>query len=169
LVAILVGSRGPIAGQKLHAAKGAADKRQRRDFMPEQPPAYRPSEPDWKPIFGRDKHAAADAHAEWEWTVLELDHRGMLTKTDAATVVDYCLCHARVLQCERRLSSRGFVVPGANGPVKNPVAQLLTQWRTQLQKHRDSLGLSPMARRRLGREEEPPPDDDSDLDETPEV
>jgi P27 family predicted phage terminase small subunit len=168
-VAIRVGSRGPIARPKLHAVKGAADKRRRLDFIPEEPPAYRPSEPDWRSLFGRDEHAAEDAHAEWDLTVLELDRRGMLTKTDATTVIDYCLCHARVLQCERRLSSRGFIVTGANGPVKNPVAQLLTQWRTQLQKHRDSLGLSPMARRRLGREEEAPPDDESDLNQAPEV
>lgn len=160
-----MGSRGPAKKPALHAIKGGRDARHEPEFVPEQIPPYRPMEPEWKMIFGRDKRAVADAHAEWALTVLELDARGVLTKTDATTVVDYCLCHARVLQCERRLSNKGFVLPGPNGPVKNPVAMLLNQWRQSLQRHRADLGLSPMARMRLGREEEPPPDDDSDLDE----
>jgi P27 family predicted phage terminase small subunit len=165
-----VGSRGPAKKGHLHAVKGAADKRERDNFTPEAPPAYDPAEPDWKRLVGgRDKRLIEDAHDEWELTVKELERRGMLTRTDATSVVDYCICHARVLQCERRLSNKGFVVQGANGPVKNPVAQLLNQWRGSLQKHRDSLGLSPMARLRLGREEEVPPDDDSDLNEPPPV
>jgi P27 family predicted phage terminase small subunit len=164
-----MGSGGVPKKARLHAVKGAADQGHRRDFTPEQPPAYNPNEPNWKPMFGRDNRAVADAHAEWELTVMELERRGMLTKTDVTTVIDYCICHARVLQCERRLSNKGFVVPGPNGPVKNPVAMLLNQWRQSLQRHRTDLGLSPMARMRLGREEEPPPDDDSDLDGEPEV
>ena len=163
-----MGSRGPVKTINLHAINGGADKRP--NHVPEQPPAYNPGEPDWKSIFGgRDRRASTDAHAEWELTVMELERRGMLTRTDATTVIDYCICHARVLQCERRLSSKGFVVPGPNGPVKNPVAMLLNQWRQNLQRHRADLGLSPMARMRLGREEEPVPDDDSDLDDTPPV
>lgn len=165
-----MGSRGVARTAHLHSVKGAADKRQRDTFIPEAPPEYHPDEPDWAAKIGRrDKQLLTDAHDEWELTVRELERRGMLTRTDATTVVDYCLCHARVLQCERRLSSKGFIVHGANGPVKNPVAQLLSQWRQALQRHRADLGLSPMARMRLGREEERPPDDDSDLNEAPEV
>lgn len=163
-----MGSRGPTK-QRLGVIKGGQDPGHQKTKMPGAPPAYRPIEPEWKSVFGRDKRASEDAHAEWELTVLELDRRGMLTKTDATTVVDYCICHARVLQCERRLSNKGFVVPGPNGPVKNPVAMLLNQWRQNLQRHRADLGLSPMARMRLGREEELPPDDESDLNEAPPV
>lgn len=164
-----MGSRGPIKQGKLHEAKGAADQGQRRDFVREEPPSYSPIEPGWKSIFGRDKKAVEDAHDEWALTVCELDRRGLLTQTDASTVVDYCLCHARVLQCERRLSNKGFVLPGANGPVKNPVAMLLNQWRRSLDGHRKELGLSPASRRRLNVEEPEPPDDDSDLNEAPPV
>jgi P27 family predicted phage terminase small subunit len=165
-----MGSRGPLKKTKLTVVKGAPDKRARDAFHPECPPAYRPQEPDWHRILGpQSKRLVADAHAEWELTVTELERRGMIARTDASTVVDYCLCHARVLQCERRLSREGFVIAGDRGPVKNPVAQLLGQWRSSLQKHRDSLGLSPLAMRRLDREEEAPPDDESDLDEAPEV
>jgi P27 family predicted phage terminase small subunit len=128
-----------------------------------------PEEPEWKRVFGRDRRAAEDAHAEWERTVLDLHRRGIITRSDATTVGDYCICHARVLQCERRLSNKGFTLPGPNGPVKNPVAMLLNQWRQGLQRHRSELGLSPMARLRLGFEEEEPPDDDSDLNEKPPV
>ena len=165
-----MGSGGFPKKANLKVMKGAGDTHARDVYVPEKLVPYRPAEPDWKRLIGgRDKRLFEDAHDEWELTVRELDERGVLTKTDATTVVDYCICHARVLQCERRLSNKGFVVPGANGPVKNPVAMLLNQWRQSLQRHRTDLGLSPMARLRLGREEETPPDDDSDLNEEPEV
>jgi len=167
-----MGSRGPAKKpSSLRVVKGGQDPSHRPAFVPESPPEYHPGEPDWRHIFGgrNTKRLVEDAHAEWELTVMELERRGMLTKTDATGVVDYCLCHARVLQCERQLSCRGFVVEGANGPVKNPVAMLLNQWRQSLQRHRSDLGLSPMARMRLGREEPLPPDDDSDLDGNPPV
>lgn len=135
--------------------------------MPQTQPAYLPEEPDWHELL-RNRRQEALAHAEWELTIMELFRQGVLTRLDASTAIDYCLCHARVFDCERRLSNR-YTVRGANGTVKNPVAQLLSQWRTSLQKHRDSLGLSPMARLRLGLEEEKPPDGDDDLNEPPPV
>lgn len=147
--------------------KGAGDKRSRNDFIPRAQPAYLPDEPDWHELL-RNKRQEALAHSEWELTVTELFRQGVLARTDASVAIDYCLCHARVLDCERRISNK-YTIRGANGTVKNPVAQLLSQWRAQLQKHRDSLGLSPMARLRLGKEEEVPPDDDSDLNEAPPV
>lgn len=165
-----MGLHGPVKKPRLDVVKGAKDKNIRKMYMPEQPPAYIPAEPDWASLLGsRSRRLIADAHAEWELTVGELQRRGILTRTDVSTVIDYCVCHARVLQCERRLSREGFIVPGANGPVKNPVAQLLAQWRQSLQRHRTDLGLSPMGRARLGREEQPPPTDDSDLDGEPPV
>ena len=167
---MVMGSRGPLKKAKLSVVKGAPDKRARDNFRPESPPAYSPQEPDWKRLLGpQSKRLIADAHDEWELTVTELERRGMISRTDASTVVDYCLCHARVLQCERRLSREGFVISGDRGPVKNPVAQLLGQWRSSLQKHREALGLSPLAIRRLDTEEHEPPDDDSDLNEAPPV
>lgn len=164
-----MGSRGFPKKPRLELLKGAADKQQRHNFTPERPPAYAPTEPDWRTFFGRDRRAAEDAHAEWELTVTELVRRGMVTATDATTVVDYVLCHTRVLQCERRLSARGMVVQGPNGPCRNPAALLLFSYRGTLARLRTELGLTPAARMRLGREEPEVPDDDSDLDEVPPV
>lgn len=165
-----MGSRGPIKKPALHAVKGAADQGSRKDFRPEEPPAYSPREPDWASILGnRDKRAVADAQAEWLLTVTELDRRSLLVRTDASTVVDYVLCHARVLQLERRLSSKGFLVMTPKGPVKNPITMTLNQYRQALQSHRIALGLSPAARKRLNVEEPEVPDDESDLDEAPPV
>lgn len=164
---LLMGSRGFPKTTHLHVATGAPDKRQRGDFSPKPAAAFLPTEPDWHALL-RNKRQEQDAHAEWELTVSELFRTGVLTRTDASTAVDYCICHARVLDCERRLSNK-YTVRGANGTVKNPVSQLLTIWGARLQKHRDSLGLSPMARLRLGLAKETPPDDDSDLDDAPPV
>lgn len=165
----VMGSRGPVRKPALKSIKGGRDARHEPEFTPEDRAPYMPPEPDWHALFGsRGGRQAEDAHAEWELTVTELFRIGELTRTDASTAADYCLCHARVMDCERRLSNK-YTIRGANGTVKNPVAQLLGTWRGQLQKHRDSLGLSPMARKRMGREEPEVPDDDSDLDQEPEV
>jgi P27 family predicted phage terminase small subunit len=158
-----MGLRGPLPVPDLHAINGGADHRPAK--LPKKEPPYRPIEPKWADIFGKDAKARKDAAAEWALTVAELDRRGTITRTDASTVVDYCICHARVLQCERELSAGGFVVEGANGPVKNPVSTILNQYRGNLQTFRTALGLSPAGRVRLGQQEEAPPDDDSDLDE----
>lgn len=166
---VAMGSRGPLKQDRLHVVKGAADQGTRKDYRADEPPAYSPQAPDWRSILGRDKRAVADAEAEWELTVTELDRRGLLARTDASMVVDYVLCHARVLQLERRLSSKGFMLQTPKGPVKNPVTTTLNQYRGALQAHRVALGLSPAARKRLNVAAPEPGDDDDDLKRKPPV
>jgi len=165
-----MGAHGPLKKQRLTVVKGAPDKRRREQFIPAALPEYHPDEPDWPRLIGaRNKRVIEDAHSEWVLTVTELERRGMIARTDVSTVVDYCICHARVLQCERKLSTDGFLLRGERGVQKNPVSTMLNQWRSSLQKLRDSLGLSPRAFRALNQEQEEPPADDSDLDEVPPV
>jgi P27 family predicted phage terminase small subunit len=149
----------------LKAINGGADHRP----PPPKPlrlPPYRPSEPDWKPIFGRNLTSRRDAAAHWQWIVPQLLELGQLAKIDVPTVTDCCIVYARVRQCERELSERGMLVDSERGLAKNPITTVLNQYRSAYQRYMSDLGLSPMARMRLGATEPEPPDDDSDLDES---
>lgn len=94
-----------------------------------------------------------------------LDGLRLLTITDTAVLVDYCLCWARILQGERALARQGMIVPGREGTqVKNPWTTVVAQYRTQLKAYVAELGLSPSARGRLDLPERPGGDDDDTMD-----
>jgi P27 family predicted phage terminase small subunit len=91
--------------------------------------------------FGRER-----ATSEWERVVPVLLKSVGLGNPDFSTVVDYCVCVARLEWCERRLSREGLVIQGAHGMSKNPLTTVATQYRTQLKTYIRELGLSPSAR-----------------------
>lgn len=91
--------------------------------------------------FGRER-----ATSEWERVVPVLLKSVGLGNPDFSTVVDYCVCVARLEWCERRLSREGLVIAGAHGMSKNPLTTVATQYRTQLKTYIRELGLSPSAR-----------------------
>lgn len=91
--------------------------------------------------FGRER-----AHDEWARVVPVLLNSVGLGNPDFSTVVDYCVCVARLEWCERRLSREGLIIPGAHGMSKNPLTTVATQYRTQLKTYIRELGLSPSAR-----------------------
>lgn len=159
-----MGSRGPIKTPNLHAIDGGADHR-RAPAPPKLAAPHLPKPPRWVSIFGADKQAARDATSEWKRVVPELHRLGALARLDESVLVDYCICHARVLQLERELTAGGWTTESERGTVKNQASVMLNQYRTSLQRYQSDLGLTPMARTRLGLKEPPIPDDDSDLDE----
>ena len=158
-----MGSRGPLKTANLKAINGGAD--HRPEFRPKLADPVMPRMPRWVSIFGSEKQAARDATSEWKRVVPELHRLGALARVDQSVIVDYCICHARVLQLESKLTQEGWTLEGERGPVKNPLTMVLNQYRSSLQRYKAELGLTPMARARLGLKEEPVPDDDSDLDE----
>jgi P27 family predicted phage terminase small subunit len=159
-----VGSRGPVANPNLYAVNGGADHRKARGTPAKLAP-YNPTEPDWKQIFGKNLPARKDASAHWQWVVPQLLELGQLARIDIPTVTDCCLVYARLRQCERELSERGLLVDSERGLAKNPVTTVLNQYRGAYQRYMTDLGLSPMARLRLGATEPEAPADDSDLDD----
>jgi P27 family predicted phage terminase small subunit len=84
-----------------------------------------------------------------------------LAEVDTDLVRDYCICIARVDQCERDISTRGMIIEGERGWMKNGSTTVVAQYRTQLKSYIRELGLSPSARASI-----PPPakDDDGDAD-----
>ncbi|MEU0940311.1 phage terminase small subunit P27 family [Embleya sp. NPDC005971] len=100
------------------------------------------------------------ARREWRRVVPVLTLSAGLAAVDTQTVQDYCICVARIDQCERDLSTRGMVIQGERGWMKNGSTTIAGQYRQQLARYIGELGLSPSARGRLT-----PPEDNQDEDD----
>jgi len=125
-------------------------------------------EPDWSVVFpassSRDPWSVlADvpqapvevarlrevAAAEWGRVVPMLSRSAGLADVDVTVLRDYCVCVARIDQCERGLSDQGLVYQSERGWVKNGLTTIVGQYRQQLRTYIGELGLSPSARARL--------------------
>ncbi|HEY9411135.1 MAG TPA: phage terminase small subunit P27 family, partial [Jiangellaceae bacterium] len=124
-------------------------------------------EPDWTDTFPvtRDKdqqalnrRAREIARREWRRVVPVLKHTAGLAAVDANLLQDYCICVARIDQCERDLSTRGMLIEGERGWQKNGATTIVSQYRAQVKVYIRELGLSPSARTGMS----PPKDDDDD-------
>lgn len=126
-------------------------------------------EPDWTETFPvvRDKEQQAVnrrareiARREWRRVVPVLKHAVGLAAVDANLLHDYCVCVARIDQCERELSRSGLLMQGERGWQKNGATTIVSQYRAQLKVYIRELGLSPSARTGFA----PPKGDDDDAD-----
>lgn len=115
-------------------------------------------EPNWLDIWPavRDKaqqainrRAREIASREWRRVVPVLEKSAGLGAVDAQILTDYCVCVARIDECERDISRRGMLVEGERGWQKNGSTTVAGQYRTQLKAYIGELGLSPSARGRL--------------------
>lgn len=107
------------------------------------------AEPDWADTFLSDTHAADIASREWRRVVPVLEHSAGLTAVDANLLHDYCVCVARIDQCEREISEKGLLQKGERGWQKNGATTVVGQYRSQLRSYIGELGLSPSARVKL--------------------
>ena len=112
-----------------------------------------------RPTMPRDLPPAA--RLEWRRVVPILTTFKILSPVDRRALADYCLCAARLDECEADISARGLLIDGERGKVKNPAAQLARQYRTELRQWCKSFGLTPDSRGRMNLPTEP---DDSDDD-----
>jgi P27 family predicted phage terminase small subunit len=127
-------------------------------------------EPNWLDTFpavrGDDQQRQINARCreiarrEWRRVVPVLKYTAGLAAVDTQTVMDYCICVARIDQCERQISSQGLLIQGERGWMKNGATTVAGQYRTQLKAYIGELGLSPSARGRLT-----PPEGSDDGDE----
>ncbi|BAU83138.1 P27 family phage terminase small subunit [Streptomyces laurentii] len=124
-------------------------------------------EPDWMDTFAdvSGDQGAVNARCrevasrEWQRVVPVLEFTAGLGSVDTATLTDYCICVARIDQCEREISVNGILMQGERGWQKNGATTIVGQYRTQLARYIGELGLSPSARGRLT-----PPDNMGDDD-----
>lgn len=113
------------------------------------------AEPDWLDTFPTvpdlDQRAVNTrcrevARREWRRVVPVLEHTAGLAAVDAQLLHDYCVCVARIDQCERALSREGLLQLGERGWQKNGATTIVGQYRTQVRAYIGELGLSPSAR-----------------------
>ena len=115
------------------------------------------AEPDWTVVFPKvSKYGTANqgevqrcrnvARREWRRVVPVLIRMCGLADIDEVTVLDYCVCRARIDQGERALSRDGMLQLGERGWQKNGWTTILGQYRTQLARYIGELGLSPSSR-----------------------
>lgn len=113
-------------------------------------------EPDWREVFptatgmfasqGEVQRARNVARREWRRVVPILIRSCGLADVDEVTVLDYCICRARIDQGERALSRDGFLQLGERGWQKSGWTTIVGQYRTQLKTYIGELGLSPSSR-----------------------
>lgn len=116
-----------------------------------RPTPAAPTEPRWAKILPGPLAAQVrkDASAEWKRVVPVLDGLGLLSVVDNAILTDYCICWARLMECERVLSVEGMVKSTDRGPAKHPLITAAGQYRTALKSYVGELGLGPSSRGRL--------------------
>lgn len=124
------------------------------------------TEPDWAQIFagtGAGNNRCREvASAEWQRIVPVLRYTAGVGAVDTQVLLDYCVCVARIDQCEREISKNGLLMQGERGWQKNGATTIVGQYRSQLARYIGELGLSPSARGRI----QPPEnggDDDGDV------
>ena len=106
------------------------------------------------------KFARGRASEEWRRVEPVLSKSVGLGAVDFTTLVEYCVCVARLEWCERQLSVQGLITMGQRGQCRNPLTTVATQYRTQLKTYIRELGLSPLAR--TGVQMKPDDADDGD-------
>lgn len=126
-------------------------------------------EPNWLDVWPavRDRsqqavnrRAREVARREWRRVVPVLKYTAGLATVDVTILTDYCICVARIDECERDMSRRGMLIEGERGWQKNGSTTVAGQYRTQLRAYIGELGLSPSSRGRIA-----PPKDGGDEDD----
>lgn len=125
-------------------------------------------EPEWQATFTGDDAENARcmsvASAEWQRIVPVLKYTAGIGAVDTQVLHDYCLCVARIDQCERQISEHGLLMQGERGWQKNGATTIVGQYRSQLARYIGELGLSPSARGRIQPPENGGDDDDGVFD-----
>jgi len=110
-----------------------------------------PLAPEAKPVVSTrcPRGLPKAAQREWRRVAPELARLGLLTELDRAALADYCLCVARLEECEADIAERGPLVEGDRGLVKNPACQLGREYRHQMMRWAAEFGLTPSSRGRM--------------------
>jgi P27 family predicted phage terminase small subunit len=90
----------------------------------------------------------ADAHAEWERVVVELEAMGIVGATDYAVLTGYCQSWSQFKQASEMLAIDGSLhKPRTDGEVRrNPITFILKDSRESMLRFARELGLSPSSR-----------------------
>jgi P27 family predicted phage terminase small subunit len=135
----------------LKLIEGNAGKRKIDSANEMQPELGAPEPPAWLP---------AEALAEWDRIVPELEATGVLSKIDGAALAACCVCWARFVEAEDEIKENGIILVQierelADGKIlisraiKNPAVQISHAAQAQYRAWCSEFGLSPSARTRV--------------------
>src|SRR5437763_1819200 len=91
----------------------------------------------------------ADGRREWRRIIRLLRLRDVLDALDQVGLADYLVCWRRLRECEADIATRGVLVDGDRGRVKNPAVQLARTYRDALLKWSREFGFTVASRTRL--------------------
>lgn len=96
-------------------------------------------------------NAMPEALAEWKRIMPELDALGMVTRADMAVIAAYCVAFARWIEAEQKIRETASLIRTSNGNiVQSPWVSIAHRSQELMLKFLAELGLSPVARTRLG-------------------
>lgn len=122
-----------------------------------QPPGFTrlpPEAPDWLP---------AEARAEWERVVPELQRLQLIKPVDRASLSAYCLTWDRLVRAQAEMEADGGSVLGFNsqGRTRHPAVAVIEAASKELRSWATEFGLSPSAESRVGGKEPDGSQDDN--------
>jgi P27 family predicted phage terminase small subunit len=134
---------------KLRVLEGNRGKRR----LPNEPEPSRPVETVDCPALLSDA-----ARAEWTRLCDDMRTKGVLTSWDRAAMAAYCQSYADWLDAQEKVNQIGQVVkaPRTGVPMQNPYLSVARGAKADMLRIAAELGLTPVARARLGTAEERP-------------
>jgi P27 family predicted phage terminase small subunit len=87
-----------------------------------------------------------EARPYWRKLAPKLRRVGLLTELDVPALADLCLCLARARQAEDLVTSKGVLVAGDRGMVKNPAIQVARDYRAAAARLMARFGMTPSDR-----------------------
>lgn len=92
-----------------------------------------------------------EAVKEWHRILPQLDALGLVTAADMATLAAYCVAFARWVEAEQKIRETASLIRTSNGNiVQSPWVSIAHRSQDLMAKFIAELGLSPVARTRLG-------------------
>ncbi|WP_413207010.1 phage terminase small subunit P27 family [Rhodospirillum sp. A1_3_36] len=105
-----------------------------------------------------------DAKKEWRRVMPGLARRRVLAAEDLATLENYCLAVGQIREGQRDIATQGRYVKSAEGvPRPHPAMRVIHTAMTQARQLAGELGLTPVARARMGTGEKATDDGWGDL------
>ena len=105
-----------------------------------KPPPIIPTPPDF---------LSADARAEWDRVVPELDRLGLVTMLDRAGLAAYCEAWSRFVMATAVLHEEPLIIKKAGRSVKNPALQVAKDAAADMLRWCVDFGMTPSARGRM--------------------
>jgi P27 family predicted phage terminase small subunit len=98
------------------------------------------------------------ARVEWNRLCEDMRTQGVLTSWDRAVLAAYCQSYADWLEAQEKVNQIGQMVktPNTGVPMHNPYLSVARAAKADMLRFASELGLTPVARARLGSEENKP-------------